>query len=488
MKDTRLEYLSASEIGRAVNNRQLSPCEVVNYFEDRIIKKNADINAFVYTKFEYAEEEAKKLEKRIMSGEQLGDFAGVPFALKDFLPSKKSWTHSHGGVKCLIKEDPYDSVFCEAMERAGGIAIGKTNSPAYGFRATCDNKLYGPTHNPFNLAYNSGGSSGGSAAAVAAGMVPIAEGGDAGGSIRLPAAWCNCVGYKAALGTIPSVCRPDAWSATHPFCFNGGITKSVEDTANLLTYMSGYNPRDPYSVARDTVFYRKYLTQDLRGMKIAYTPDFGIFSVDPEVEKVVLEAVNHFKELGATVEVIDKINLSYSLKELAEAWCRGICIDTAIELELWKEQGFDPIRDHRDDFPEEFIYWNEIAAKSTILDYYRFNTVRTSILDLFENIFLDYDLVISPTSACLPVLNADDGNTKGPKEINQTTVEQLIGFAETFLANLSGHPAISIPAGFSKEGLPIGMQIIGKKLREGNILAASAAFERLMPWKSYYKY
>ena len=184
----QLEYLSAAEIGREVNAGHISPTEVVRYFEQRIAGGNDDLNAFVYTKFEEAEAAAKQLEDHIAKGEEVGPFAGVPFALKDFLPSKKGWTHSHGGVKSLIREDPVDSEFTKAMEAAGGIALGKTNAPAYGFRGTTDNKLYGPTRNPFDLRYNAGGSSGGSAAAVAGGLVPIAEGGDAGGSIRIPAA------------------------------------------------------------------------------------------------------------------------------------------------------------------------------------------------------------------------------------------------------------------------------------------------------------
>ncbi|MBQ4459815.1 MAG: amidase, partial [Clostridia bacterium] len=269
-----LELLSAAEIGREVNAGHISPTEVVRFFEERIEAHNKDLNAFVYTKFEYAEDAAKQLEERLARGEDVGPFAGVPFALKDFLPSKKGWTHSHGGVKSLIREDPVDSEFTKAMEAAGGIALGKTNAPAYGFRGTTDNKLYGPTRNPFDLRYNAGGSSGGSAAAVAGGLVPIAEGGDAGGSIRIPAAWCNLFGFKASVGTIPSVCRPDAWSATHPYCFNGGLTRTVEDAAILLSYMGHYDPLDPLSLDHPHRDFTKLMERPLEGWRIAFTPDF----------------------------------------------------------------------------------------------------------------------------------------------------------------------------------------------------------------------
>ena len=167
----RLEYLSAAELGRAVKAGRLSPTQAVDYFARRIEERNPSINAFVYTKFEEARAAARALEARLARGEDPGPFAGVPFALKDFLPSKRGWTNSHGGVAALIRTDPFDSEFTRAMEAAGGVALGKTNAPAFAFRGTCDNKLYGPTSTPFDTRYNSGGSSGGSAAAVADGLI-----------------------------------------------------------------------------------------------------------------------------------------------------------------------------------------------------------------------------------------------------------------------------------------------------------------------------
>ena len=158
-----LEYMSATEIGRLVNNKELKALEILDFFRNRIEERNKRINAFVYTKFEEAEQKALEVEKRIMQGLQVGPFAGVPFGLKDFLPNKPGWTSSHGGVECLISTDTCYSEFCKAMEHAGGIAVGKTNAPAYGFRGVTDNRLYGPTSTPFNIRYNSGGSSGGSA-------------------------------------------------------------------------------------------------------------------------------------------------------------------------------------------------------------------------------------------------------------------------------------------------------------------------------------
>ena len=482
-----LEYMSAADIGRAVNNREITPSEVIEYFIKRIEERNSDTNAFTYTKFDYAREEAKKLEERLSRGEYCGPFASVPFALKDFLPSKQGWTHSRGGVKCLVREDPYTGTFCEAMEKAGGIAIGKCNAPAYGFRGTTDNKMYGPTSTPFNLEYNAGGSSGGSAAAVADGLVPIAEGGDAGGSIRVPAACCNLFGFKAGIGTIVENVRPDGYSITHPYCHGGGECKTVEDAAILLNYMSKYDPRDPNSYERQIpIDFVEEMEKPFNNLKIAFTTNFDLFEVEEEVADKVRKAAMRFKELGAQV---DEVHFNFTVPgiELSEQWCKGITIDCALEINHDKAEGKDYLADNIDDFPEEFIHWKKECDKLGIEDLYRFNLARTDVLDQFENVFENYDLIISPTMCCLPVKNKDDRNTKGPDTINGKPVEGLIGWCETFLVNFVGYPAASVPAGLSESKLPIGMQIIGKRHHDEDVLKASRMFERLQPWSDNFE-
>lgn len=479
-----LHKLSAWEIGELVNTRQITPTQVVEYFLDRIKKYNSKVNAFVYIKPEYALSQAKELEKKLANGEYCGEFAGVPFALKDFLPNKKGWQSSHGGVKCLIATDECDSVFCTAMEKAGGIAIGKTNAPAYGFRGTTDNLLYGPTSTPFNTKYNAGGSSGGSAAAVAAGLVPIAEGGDAGGSIRIPASFCNLFGFKAGVGTIPSVCRPDAWSATHPLCFNGGLTKTVKDAAILLNYMSSYNKRDPYSLPKSSDFVKE-LEMPLKNIKIAYTFDFGLFEVENEIKETVLKTVERLKQCGFSVEEYT-FHFKNNSTFLAEQWCKGITIDCALELNHLKKQGVDLLKDNKKDFPKEFIYWKNIVDKLGIEDMYNFNLARTDVLDAFEDVFEQYDLILSPVSCVSQILNTNDRNTKGPKTINGKEIEPLIGWTQTFLANFAGYPASSIPAGFTKENVPIGMQLISPKYKDLLLLQAANLYEKRFNWKNFY--
>lgn len=477
-----LERLSGVELGKEVNKGNISPTEVIRYFADRIEERNPSLNAFTYTKIEEAMEEAVLLEKKLAKGEKAGPLASVPVGLKDFLPSKKGWTNSHGGVRSLIRTDTEDSVFYTAAREAGAIAVGKTNSPAFAFRGTCDNKLYGPTSTPFDTRYNSGGSSGGSAAAVADGMITIGQGSDGGGSIRIPSAWCGCFGFKASVGTIPAVNRPDGWMATHPYCFDGAITRTVEDSAVMLEYMAGYNPRDPLSLDHGKRIFTELMKRPIAGMKIAFTADFGVFAVDREIEQTVRSAAAGFREAGAVVDEDICFNFRSTQNEMAEMWCRSISIDTAIDMELWKKEGFDLVGDHRDELPEEYIYWNDIALRSTVMDYRRFNEMRTEMLDAQQDVFERYDLIISPVTVCAPVLNAVDGNTKGPSEVNGYRTEQLIGFCETFIENFTGNPAASIPAGLTKSGLPVGMQIIGKKFRDEDVLAASYTFEQIRPW------
>ncbi|MCR4951788.1 MAG: amidase [Solobacterium sp.] len=477
----KLELLSGAELGRLVNRREVSPTEVVEYFRKRIEERNPSINAFVYTKYEEALQEAKKLEARLARGEDVGPLAGVPAALKDFLPSKKGWPNSHGGVRSLIMDDPEDSVFCAAAEKAGAIVLGKTNAPAFAFRGTTDNQLYGPTSTPFRPGYNSGGSSGGSAAAVADGLIMIGEGSDGGGSIRIPSSWCGCFGFKASIGTIPSVNRPDGWSASHPYCFSGAITKTVEDSAIMLEYMQGYNSRDPHSAFRTRRKFTELMKRPLSGWRIGYTDDFGIFTVDEEVRQIVRRAALYFREAGASVEPVT-FHFRHTQNKYAELWCKSICFDTATDMELWKRKGFDIVKDHRDELPEEFIYWNDVMMRSTIMDIRAINEMRTEILDVQEDAFRDFDLILSPVTICPPVKNRNDRNTKGPDTVNGKPVEPLIGFCETFFENFTGNPAASIPAGLTEEGLPVGMQIIGRKYMDEDVLAAAYAYEQIRPW------
>ncbi len=481
-----LNGFSATQLGKLVNAKQISCQEVLDLTEKKIAEVNPKINAIVYTKFDEARKAASKLQEKIQKGENVGPLAGVPVALKDFLPSKKGWPATHGGVKSLQTIDDADSMFCKAAESQGAIVIGKTNAPSFGFRGLTDNYMYGPTSTPFKVGYNSGGSSGGSCAAVSSGLVKLAEVGDAGGSGRIPAAWCLTFGFKPSAGIVPSVCRPDAWTATHPYCCGGPTAQTVLDAATIMDKMTGFDPRDPLSVPIRPKVFSEEMFSSIRGMKIGVTYDFGTFP-DPEDEIVnsVAEIAQVLKNAGAQVKEA-KFSVDYSLQELEQAWLIGICLDTAIDMELWKKNGFDFKKDHYSDVPKEFFEYNDIAINSNAMDYRKFHDIRTAILDSHVDVFNDCDVVIAPVSGCLPVKNATNGDTKGPDHIREVKVDPLIGFAYTYLENMTGYPAASVPFGLSKEGLPIGIQVIGRRYFDEDVFAVAHAIEELHPWSQLY--
>lgn len=481
-----LEKLNAFQLGDMVNSKEISPLEVLDYFEDRINKRNPSLNAFVYTKFDEAREEAKNLEDRIISGEDVGPLAGVPIGLKDFLPTKKGWTASHGGVPSLITTDTEDSQFYKAAKSLGAIAVGKTNAPAFGFRGTTCNKMYGNTHNPFNLSYNSGGSSGGSCAAVGSMLVPLAECGDAGGSTRIPSAWCSCFGFKPSAGLVPSVCRPDAWTATHPYCCSGPASRSVRDAAIVLDAMMEYDPRDPLSVPMKSKHLSKMGPASISGMKIGLTYDYGCLfdAVDDEIIQALDRVADMLESQGAIVDYV-RFKFKHDIVSMQESWLRGISVDTSIDIELQKQSGFDLIGDHSDELPVPFIKWNDIAFHSSMMDYRLFHEIRTDILDAHLEVFDNHDIILSPVSCCMPVLNTED--TLGPTSILGKKCDPIIGFAQTWLQNMTGNPAASVPAGIGSNNLPIGVQVVGKRYFDEDVFRIAYVMEECMPWMSYYE-
>ena len=483
------ESWSSAEIGKKVRNKEIKPVEVLEDAFDRISKVNLDLNAFTYTKFEEAIQDAVELEARIMKGEDVGHLAGVPVALKDFLPAKKGWTATHGGVKSFVTVDDADCTFWKAAKSLGCIAIGKTNAPSFGFRGTTYNKMYGNTCNPFNLKYNSGGSSGGSCAAVGSLLVPLASCGDAGGSTRCPSAWCNTFGFKPSAGIVPSVCRPDAWAATHPYCCDGPTSRTVLDSALIMEKMMEYDPKDPISVPVPHKMFSELMDRGVSNLKIAVTYDYDIFpSVDSQIKDAVYKVAKMLSHEGAFVDFVN-FNFKYSLEEMEEAWLRSISVDSAVDLELMKQNGFDLIGDHAEDLPDQMIKWVNIAFNSNMMDYRKFHDIRTNILDANLDILKDYDIIISPVTSCMPVMNEEE-DTKGPSSDPDgpgSDCEELIGFCQTWLQNMTGNPASSVPAGLGENNLPIGVQVVGRRYFDEDVYAVARTIERCLPWADNYK-
>lgn len=478
-------WASAAELAAGIRRRELSPVELMTSTIERIERRNPSLNAFVYLDFDQAMDRAHEAEAAVMSGADLGPLHGVPAAMKDLFDFKPGWPSTFGGIRALRNQviDAY-CPYAERMERAGAILVGKTNSPVMGLRGIADNYLFGPTHNPFDLTRNPGGSSGGSAAAVADGLVPIAEGTDAGGSIRIPAAWCNVYGYRSSYGRVPFTGRPNAFASLTPFLFEGTLTRTVEDAAIGLQVMSGPDPRDPFALD-DIPDFSSALNRSMRGMRVAYSPDFDVYPIESSVAEVVAEAVKGLADTGAGVETV-RVGITHSQRELSDLWGRLMMPLNISGLEGLKASGIDLMRDHPEDLPPEYRRWIEIGYGLSAMDVWNDQIMRTQVYDAIEGVLQRFDLLVTPTLACLPVKNASDGNTLGPTHINGVEVDPLIGWCLTYLTNFSGHPSASIPAGLSN-GLPVGMQLIARRGADIDLLAASAAFERVRPWNDAYR-
>jgi amidase/aspartyl-tRNA(Asn)/glutamyl-tRNA(Gln) amidotransferase subunit A len=476
--DTTLS--SATKIAAAIRDRRVSPVEVMDATLARIHARNPSLNAFVYQAFDESRASAVEAERQVMAGAPLGPLHGVPLAMKDLFDFKPGWPSTFGGIPALRDQQiPAYCVWAERMEKAGGIIVGKTNAPSLGMRLVTDNLLFGPARNPFDTSRNAGGSSGGSAAAVADGLITIAEGTDAGGSSRVPAAWCGAFGFKSSWGRVPFVLRPNAFAGSMPFLNEGVITRNVADAALGMSVLDGPDPRDPFAT-RDPLDYIAALGRDITGIRIAYSPDLDVFQVDDRVAAAVERAVLAFEEAGATVERV-RLGLRRDQRELSDVWCRLVMPLTSANITALQAQGIDLRGDLRDDLPPEVHEWLAIADRITADDITHDQTVRTEVFDALQGVLADYDLIVSPTTATPAVLNSADRNTVGPREINGVEVDPLMGWALTYFANFGGHPAASVPAGLV-DGLPVGMQLIGRLGRDDDVFAAAAAYERIRPW------
>lgn len=485
MNGNELAYRSAGDLAGDIAAGTLSPVEVMEATLQRIEEREPSLNAIVYRGFDEAMVSAKEAEEAIARGEPGGALRGVPVLMKDLFDFKPGWPATFGGIPAMAEftVDIY-CVWAERMEAAGAIIIGKGNSPALGFRGACDNYLFGPTANPFDTTRNSGGSSGGSAAAVADGLVPIAEGTDGGGSIRIPAAWCGVVGYQPSAGRVPSLLRPNAFSGVSPFIYEGPITRNVADAALAMSVLAGPHPGDPFC-ALDIPDFTSSLTQDVKGWKIAYSPDLGVYPVQAEVAALVEEAVRAFEDAGADVVEVD-IEIDLDQQELSDLWCRLIMPLSLDAFASLKADGVDILGEHRSDLPPEFLRWADHVAGMTAMEYFDDNSKRTVVWDALQAVMADHRLLVSPTLACMPTENLTTGETRGPTMIEGVEVDPLIGWCMTYFTNFTGYPALSLPAGLV-DGLPVGMQVIGSRGADVDVLAAGAAFERARPWEHIYE-
>lgn len=473
---------SAEEIARRVRAKEQSALEAVDDALDRI-EQQGDRGAVTFVAADQARASARDLDRRIAAGEPVGPLAGVPTLVKDLYGFVPGWPATFGGIAALSEgRTPPGlwSTYPRAMTAADAILLGLTNSPAFGFRGVTDNPLFGPTQNPFDPQRNAGGSSGGSAAGVAAGLVPVAGASDAGGSIRIPAAWTNTFGFQPTAGRVPSTPRPVGFHLA-PYLYEGPVSRTVTDAALVMNALQGHDPHDPTSID-SPVDLVAAMTAGVRGLRIGFTEDFGGFPVDPQIRDVIAQAVQVLAELGAVVEPL-RLELGHSHVELTELWLRTMGVTVLTDIDEQRRRGIDLTADGV--LPAEILCWADHASTMTTRDILRDRAMRTAVLDGMLSAQERFDLIVGPTVVALPVANRSDGNTVGPREVAGVPVDPLIGWCPTYLTNYTGAPSCSIPAGFAGN-LPVGMQIVGRKFRDGDVFAAAAAFERAAQWQAAY--
>ncbi|RMF83881.1 MAG: amidase, partial [Nitrospinota bacterium] len=297
---TDLCYTPATQLAAAIRNKTLSPVEVIEAFLQRIEQLNPRLNAYCTVTADLARAAAREAEAAVMRGEELGPLHGVPFSIKDLTVTRGVRTTF--GSKIFADYIPdQDAVLVERLRAAGGILLGKTNTPEFGCKALTDNRVFGTTYNPWNPVMTPGGSSGGAGAAVAAGMGPLAEGSDLAGSIRIPASFCGIVGLKPSPGRIPRHPTLNAWNT---LSVHGPMTRTVADAALMLQVMAGPDDRDPLSLPQTGEDFCAAVQGDLdlTGLRIAWTPDLNMVPVEPVVKEICAKAVQVFADLGGIVE------------------------------------------------------------------------------------------------------------------------------------------------------------------------------------------
>lgn len=479
-----LFFLPATELAQRLRRRELTALEVTEAFLRRIDDLNHETRSFVTVTHELALRAAARCDEAALQGGWVGPLHGIPVGIKDLFDLRAGVRNTFGSLPLADFVPTETTPYISRLEAAGAVIVGKTNAPEFGHKGITDNLVSGPTSTPFDLTRNSGGSSGGSAAAVGAGLVPLAQGTDGGGSLRIPAAWCGVFGYKPSFGRVPDPTRPDSAAATSPFISAGPIARSVADAALMLSVMAGPHPRDVFSLPEHSGEWLQN-AEVLNGARIAFIPSLGGFPVESDISQSVAEAVRAFERAGARVEEVE-LRLPADQFELSALWLRLCGVMYGTVLETVKAWGTDLVGHHADQLTPTFRDIVVQAQRFSVHDIRRDAILRTAVQDCIQDVLDDHDFIITPTLATGPVVNGPMGATKGPTEVNGEVVDPSIGWCLTYPINFSGNPAASIPCGLTSDGLPVGMQIVGRRHADSAVLTASAAFEALCPWAGTY--
>jgi Asp-tRNA(Asn)/Glu-tRNA(Gln) amidotransferase A subunit family amidase len=475
-------HTTAVGIARRIRDGELSPVEVVDATLEAIEERNERTNAFVTVTDERAREAAERAERAAESGEVLGPLHGVPVAIKD-LDDVAGVRTTSGSLLFEDRVAEGNDPFVDRLLDSGAIVVGKTNTPEFGLGCTTDNRVAGPTGTPFDPERVSGGSSGGAGTALADGLVPLAQGSDTGGSIRTPSSFCGVFGLKPTFGRVPRVDHRNAFGDHTPFSHTGPMARTVEDAALMLDVMAGPHPLDPFSLPEPEVDYVAVTRRPVDDLSIAYSPDLGIYPIDPAVRRVVDDAVLAFEAAGATVERVD-LDPELTHENVLDAYYTFATVLWESLFDALEEEGdLDPRGADRDRLTESTVETILEAESVSTREYKAADRTRTRVLELIGGVLDEYDLLATPTLAVPPFEIGDL-----PTEVDGQPVEPRRGWLLTQPFNMTGQPAASIPAGLTDEGLPVGLQLVGPRLADDDVLAASAAFERVRPWRQHYPY
>ncbi len=456
-------FRSAHGIVDLIRRKQISPVAVMEETLRRIEKVNPVLNAFVALRAEEAMEEAKSIEKRIASGEDPGPLAGVPIGVKD-LEDVQGLVTSFGSIPYRNNVAKQDSAQVARLKAAGAIVVGKTNTPEFGFTGFTKNLLFGVTRNPWNPERTPGGSSGGSASAVASGMVPVATGSDAGGSIRIPASYSGCFGLKPSFGRIPY--GPTPLLQIYDMLTLGPLTRTAKDAALYLDCAAGSHPCDPGSLPSPEGSYVKRLEARLSKLHIAFSPTLGYAKVQKEVMERVEKAVKVFEEAGHEVEL-----WSGSLPDVSRAWT------TFTNCELYGMLHRSIVR-NRSEMGKTLVETVEQVESLPFMDLIEAQRARTELNRALWKLFEAFDLLMTPG---MPT-EAFAAKGPPPSEIDGQPIPLLGVTPFTYPFNLSGHPAASVCAGLTDHRLPVGLQIVGPRYRDDRVLQAAYEYEQMRPW------
>ena len=454
-------YTPAAELARRIAARELSPVELTDAHLDRIEALNPRLNLFCFVYAEEARAGARAAARAVARNEDVGPLHGIPYALKDFTPTKgKTTTLGSRLFESWVPD--FDPPVVERLRAAGGILVGKTTTPEFAYSGFTRSPLWGVSRNPWDPRLTPGGSSGGSAGAVAAGMVALAEGSDAGGSIRIPASFCGVVGLKPSLGRVPMHITANDFEQIFHL---GPIARSVGDAALMLSVMQGPDERDPLSVVAPEVRYEPNASVD--GMRVALCPDLGYYDLDPEVDSNTRAAAAAWAAIGVEVE---EVELPWS-RAINRAWGDywAVLLAALYGKQAEEHALMDP----------EVVELIERGVAMGAVDFKRIDQVRSRQWEAIRPILRSHDaLVCATTSVPAPVAESSEKSCR-----REARPGRFGGFELTCPFNFIGQcPVISVPSGFTAAGLPTGLQIVGRRYDDATVLRLAAALERARPW------